>query len=688
MTLHIDFETRSTVDLKKQGVYVYAEDPTTDVWCAAYAVDDGPVQLWRMGEPCPTAVKLAVLDGDLICAHNAAFERIIWRDVLAARHGWPVPALEQWRCTMVRAYALALPGSLENAAAAVGMTEAKDMEGHRLMMQMAKPRRREKDGTLVWWDDDDRLSRLYAYCKQDVETERALDKRLLDLRPAEWALYHFDQRVNDRGIRIDVKACHQVKHIIADARDRCDAAMKSVTAGEVPTATQVAELAAWIDRQGIPCKSVAKAEIDKLLDRVDLPDNVRKALEIRRQAGKASTAKITAMLNGANHDGRSRGLLQFHAASTGRWGGRRLQPQNLPRPDMPFSLISKAFGVFGQGIDAVDILLGNPLHVVSNCLRSFITAAPGHELLTADFSAIEARVIAWLAGADRVLDVFRSGADIYCHEASGIYGRPINKKDNPDERQVGKVAILALGYEGGIGAFSAMARGYGVDMAPVCATLCDAAPPAFVEEARDWSAQWLKINGPVLTPDAALASDLTKRLWRANNPEIVEFWRQLEDAAAAAIENPGSVQRAGRYVKYRVSGSWLFCLLPAGRTLAYAYPRLEWKKTPWGADKRMIVFKGVDSMTKQWKEQTTYGGSLAENVTQATARDLLAEGMLRVEAAGYPIVMHVHDEAVAEVPAGTGNLHEFETLLSETPAWAAGCPVTAEGWRGERYRKG
>lgn len=351
--------------------------------------------------------------------------------------------------------------------------------------------------------------------------------------------------------------------------------------------------------------------------------------------------------------------------------------------------------------------------MLSNALRSFIIARPGHELIVADFSAIEARVLAWLSGQHDLLRLFEADADVYCHQASSIYGYPVlNKKTHPDERQVGKVAILALGYAGGIGAFAQMARGYGVDMAPVYPTLWDGASPEERERAEKAYLQYVhRVPRPV-GREAGVASDIVKQRWRAANPATVQYWHDLETAAVSAVQRPGSVHTVGK-VRYRCIGlsdgrPFLFCQLPSGRVLSYPYPRLQWEVIHWETGTRKVVseeeaakyrgrkgygvsakvkFKGVDSVTRKWGDAVLYGGLQAENVTQAVARDLLAEAMPRAEAAGYPIVLHVHDELVAEVPEGSGDDHEFMALMSQLPKWAAGCPVAAEGFRSRRYRK-
>lgn len=654
--LHIDLESRSAVDLRRAGVHVYAADASTSIWCAAFAVDDGPVDLWLPGDPCPDAVRRAVAEGWQIFAHNFAFERTMWRHILAARHGWPQPKLTQWRCTMAMALSMALPASLENAAAAVGLSFRKDMEGNNVMMKMARPRRPRKGENpngQYWFDDEERKQKLYAYCKTDVEVERELEKRLVQLRPAELQLFWLDAVINERGVYVDTALCEAALKVVDQAATWLDAEMAQITRGKVGACTNVGEITAWLRANGCPeVDSIAKGEIDALLARHDISPTVRRVLELRKEAAKASVAKIDALLRGKNDDNRARGLCQYHAASTGRWGGRRFQPQNIKRPDMDD--IDGAIAAVRSGdAGTVGLLCGEPLAVVGDCLRGMVAAAPGKRLVAADFSNIEGRVQAWFGGEDWKLDAFRAfdagtGHDLYKIAYAKSFGIRPEQVDKP-QRQVGKVMELALGYAGGVGAFQKMAVGYGV-------------------EVSDDKADELKVA------------------WREAHPGIVRFWYDLERAAIAAVRNPGKPTHC-RQIVFRMAGSFCWMRLPSGRAICYPYPEIRQQMTPWGEARPAFSYMGVNSYTRKWERCYAHGGVLFNNVVQGAARDVMAEAMVRVERAGYPVILHVHDEIVCERRIGEGSLPEFQRLMTAVPAWASGLPVAAGGFEAERYRK-
>lgn len=661
--LHIDFETRSAVDLKEVGLHNYASHPSTDAWCMAYAFDDEPVQLWERGQPIPPQVALHVAMGETVIAHNAAFELAIWAHIMCFRYRWPDLAPEQCQDTMVMAYAMALPGALERVAPALGLAHAKDMAGHRLMLQMSRPREIAEDGTVTWWDDSEKLEKLYAYCRNDVEVERAVATRLMQLSPREHALWVLDQTINNRGVFVDRAAVRAAIAVVQREQDRLNDGIRNATDNAVGFCTEVAGITKWIRGQGVPIPGIAKADVLDALALDDLPPAVRAVLLLRQEAGKTSTAKLQAMLDAASADGRLRGMFQFHGAGTGRWAGRRVQLHNLPRPKLKHAEIEQAVDVLtrmepAQAAQYLSLFHDKPLDVISWSLRALLKAAPGRDLLAADYSNIEGRAVAWLAGCERKLERFRAfdagtGPDIYVALAAEILGLTIEEVTDAMRQAYGKVPELACGYQGGVGAFQMMAKTYGVKVSDV-------------------------------------EAEKIKTRWREAHPEIVSYWYDIEDAAIRAVLNPGaacSVGPRGREVTFRMVGSFLWCKLPSDRVLCYPYPKLKPILTPWGAMKDCLHYMSVNGMTNKWEETHTYGGKLTENVTQAICRDLLAHGMTAAENAGYAVVLHVHDEVVSEVEKDFGNLKEFEQLCASTEAWAAGLPVVAKGWRGERYRK-
>jgi DNA polymerase len=658
--IHVDIETRSTVDLRKSGAYPYFEHPDTDVWCIAFAVDDGPLDVWTPGEPVPDVWRQGVAEGWAFFAHNAQFERTAFRLLIGPRHGWPVPALEQWHCTAAMAAAMSLPRDLAGAAKALGLAVQKDDEGKRLMLRMAKPRKVAENGALTWWDEPDRVARLIDYCKTDVEVERALTKRLRPLDASERRVYLLDQTINDRGVGLDLPLIAAAQAVVDVAGKRLNRELREVTAGHVTAATKAADLTRWLVSRGVETDSVAKPAVRDILARDDLPADVRRAVEIRAEAAKSSTAKLRAMEACASSGDRARGLLLYHGAGTGRWAGRLAQPQNYPRGSV--QRVEDAIPLIRHGeIELMEMLHGSPMEVVSSLLRGCFVPAPGHRLIAADYSNIEGRVTAWLSGERWKVDAFRAfdagtGPDLYKLAYSKSFGVAV-KEVTKDQRQLGKVQELALGYQGGKGAFNAMAALYGIDL-----------------------------------PEAEVQAIV--QAWRAAHPHVVALWRDLEDAAFSAVARKGAVAPAanGR-VRFVVKGGFLWMILPSGRPLAYPSPSIRAKVMPWTdrdgepVVRDVVSFWGVDSRTRQWARQYGYGGLWTENAVQAIARDVLAHAMLALEAKGYPIVLTVHDEIIAEVPAGRGDLPEFETIMCALPTWANGFPVAAEGWEGDRYRK-
>lgn len=707
--VHIDFETRSVIDLKKRGLDVYSNDPSTEPVCLGVAFGEQEVGLLSREDinfrdtSCEPLLD-HVSSGGLVYAHNAPFEFAIWNKVCAPRFGWPMLKIEQMRCTMAMCYAMALPGKLEDAAAAVGIDMQKDMQGHRVMLQISKPRKIDDNGNVIWWDSAEKIQRVYDYCKQDVRTERALHSRLFELSPREQALWVLDHKINERGVQIDVPAARGAMRVVAAEQLRLNAEMSAVTGGVVSACTNVGVLANWVRSRGVDAPGVAKDDIVMLLEDSSLPSDVRAALELRKEAGKSSTKKLDAMISGMGADGRVRGTLQYHAASTGRWGGRRIQPQNFVRPPVWIEdpeLQDECLNALIRGRDAawISMVYGPPMDVVSACTRAFIAAADGHTFIAADYSNIEGRKLAWLAGEQWKLDAFtaqdnKTGPELYCVTAAGIFNvEPVTITKKDPRRQIGKVSELALGFEGGVGAFVTMGSTYNLREEQLAATLpsvLESATAKNLEGAHEFWAE--RGNQTLMSKDAWMAAELIKRAWRDRHPAIVRYWAALRDGSILAVQNPGNkvmVGPEGRQVTFRQSGSFLWCRLPSGRVLCYPYPRLKTTTTPWGATRHTLHYKTVDSITKKWVETHTYGGKLSENITQASSRCLQAEGIVRVDAAGIPVVFHVHDEIVGEVPivGAEEKLILLEKEMARVPTWAAGMPITVEGWVSKRYRK-
>jgi DNA polymerase len=714
--LHIDFETRSAIDLTKAGAYRYAEDPSTDIVCSCQSFGDEPeVSAWLRSDPVPERVAMHVVSGGLLVAHNKDFERILWRYVLTPRYGWPEPALEQWRCTAAKAAYMALPRSLGEAAYVMGVTEQKDEEGHRLMKQMCRPRKiltpdmpdylywdeklgaetrswdatRMPDGSIILWVyTPQKMARELEYCKQDVRTERALDKKVPDLPERELAVFFLDMKINDRGLRIDVPTVIHCRSVAKSCYAELSNEMEVLT-GRYCKPSMVGAIADWLNREGVrtadgkEITSIAAEPLEQLLAQEGLPAHVKRVLEIRDEAARTSTSKFDSMLLRRNLDGRARGNFMLYGAHTTRWSGTGFQPQNLMRPTGDVD-IRYALKLLMEGADAdwLEMLIGAPaMQVVAECMRGMICADPGKEFITADFSNIEGRVNAWLhdelwkvqafrdydtiIGYDLSGEPIRKGRDLYLLAAEGINEVPAgtyNKKS--PERQHGKVAELSMGYQGGINAFTNMGKNYHVHVPPK-------------------KANQIKIG------------------WRKQHPNIEQGWADLDDAALNAVSDPGTAYWACNHrIGFAVHGLFLYMRVPSGDTLKYCRPEIRKARKMITVideatgepvrkvmEREAVSYWGPEGSSRRWTRKYGYGGHWDENAVQKISRDLLVHGMLKVEADGYPLVLHSHDEAVSEVEKGFGDLDAYCKTLAQLPGWGDGCPVVAEGWRGERYRK-
>lgn len=664
--LTIDFETRSAAPLKKCGAAAYAQDPTTEAICLAlkWKDEDNP-KIWfspnfrfphyrwaslpLIGDD---QVKQMMAEADIIEAHNAQFEFNIWKYVMP-RYGFDMFDVSKLRCSAAKAAMYGLPRDLAGACTAAGVAQQKDMEGSRLMMTLCKPRKALKaemlsdpdwEHKLYWRGTPADFARLGAYCLQDVRSEEALSDAIPELPETEQKLWQLDLRINDRGIRIDSGAVRDILECVENHSADMRKEFQRMTGLDSPTQRQ--KTLEHLIALGVQMEGLTAGDVKAALESTENP-TAKRILEIRQSLSKSSTAKYQAFLDAKGADDRIRGCFMYHGAGTGRWAGRIIQPQNFPRGT--FSDVEPCIRFFqNHDIDSVKMFYGDPMVAASTCIRSMIVPKPGYDFICADYSSIEGRVLAWLAGEETALEVYRSGRDPYKVAASAIYHVPYDEVTK-QQRQIGKVAELALGYQGSSGAFNMMALGYGVKV-----------------------------------PEAEVKQIVEK--WRESRPMTTRFWKELEKACQAAIKNPGKTY-VYRSIKFGVRGNMLAMKLPSGRCLWYMNPRIEPKEMSWGEVKNVIAFDGVNSTTRKWGRQYLYGGLLAENATQATARDLLVNGMFSVEAEGYSVVMHVHDEMIAEVPEGFGSVEELELLMCALPDWGKDIPLKAEGWRGKRYKK-
>lgn len=643
--LGIDIETYSSYDLKTCGVYRYVEAPDWAILLFAYAVDGGPVQCVDLasGESLPEDVRAALTDPAVVkTAYNAAFERVNLGRYLGVRLD---PA--QWRCTMVRAARLGLPLPLGQCGEVLHLEAGKMKEGAALIRYFSIP---GKNGRHYPADAPDRWATFKAYNIRDVEVEQAIlaKVRRLGVPAFEDELYTADQEINDRGVLID-------RQLVANA-ERFDTEYKAILAHQAKTLTGLdnpnspAQLKRYLaDMTGSEVETLNKKVLADLKDQLAEYPDAQELIELRQDMAKTSSKKYTAMLKCVCEDGRIHGLLQFYgAARTGRWAGRLVQVQNLPQNHLVSLDYARSLVRRGDLEEFTDNY-SNPTHVLSELIRTSFIAAPGHTFHVCDFSAIEARVIAWLAGENWVLDVFREGGDIYCRTASKMFGVPVEKHGaNAELRQKGKIAVLALGYGGGVSALEAM-------------------------------------GGARLGLSEDEEREIVK-LWRGSNDNIVKLWATLETAAVKAIRT-GEDVRINRGIVVGRKWGMLTITLPSGRTLCY--PRVSIgieRNDGWRGDHEIIEYEGTNQTTKKWGKIRTYGGKLTENVVQAIARDILGIVILRAREAGLPVVFHIHDEIVVEAAPGQ-TLEQVESLFSKPISWCSDLPLKGAGYTTPYYLK-
>lgn len=630
LVIHLDFETRSNADLKKVGQHVYAADRTTSILCAAYTLPgEDEIQLWLYTDEPPLDLIEAVREGNSVCAHNASFERAIWEEVCVKRMGWP--PVKTWNCTLALAASLNLPLGLADVAKACGLPIEKDDEGRKLMLKMTKLAHADKDTPEL-------LDRLGAYCIRDVEVEIAIGNKLGPMGlQREREIWLVDQKINARGVPIDLETVHAIVDVVEVERQRLNAELFQITGETVETAKQVAKLRDWLGDRGCILADMRADTVRDFL-KFDHDDKmIQRALEIRQAVALGSVGKYPAMISCTSVDGRARGLFQYGGASqTVRWSGRRIQLQNLPRPtikdDGLLELLLHAFRCGDR--DMVEIMFGDVMSAAKDVLRAMIASPRG--LIVSDFAQIELRVAAWCAGQQDLLDDLTSGRDRYKMVAATTYGVPVDGVSK-DQRLVGKIATLGCQYGMGWMAFLAFLGQYGVD-----------ADEALSRKAVD--------------------------AYRATHPKIVRYWWALDEAIQNALEHQ-SPFRAGPVVARSRGKGHLAIRLPSGRSLTYRAVQVEVNEM---GRKEVSYY----SPSKRCRVHG-YGGKWLENVCQAIARDILADALVALDKAGQETIGHVHDEVIVE----GGDKDIVHNLMSTTPDWCKGLPVEAETFTCMRYTK-
>lgn len=673
--MHIDFETYSKCDLKKAGAMRYARDPSTILVSIHYELN-GAAGSWNPDDPMPAEVRAHVESGGLVNAFNSFFEYCIWNYVGVPQHDWPCLPIEQTRDTMAEAAYNGLPMDLDTCAKVRTPHARKDPRGKLLIDVFSKdtpigPKKIADINAAFGTDfatkdvksqgitratrEDMKpilLHFLHSYNEDDVKAEKAIHKSMEPLPPTELKVWLLDQKINLRGVHLDLEAIFNAKEVVKIAVAHANKRIYAITGGDVEAVTSAPSIIKWLWAQGVDTDSVAAGVLDDILTWPHLSENVREVLNLRKDYGSSSVAKLDAMV-ACNIDGVAYGLLQYFGATTGRWAGRLVQPQNLPRPS--FEVAPEIF----HGSDPVEIykkvcfVYDKPVEAVKNALRHFIIAKKDHVLAACDFSGIESRVVAWIAEEEWKLEAFRAydrgeGKDNYLHAADVIFGYECaSKKTHAMERQTGKIAELACGYQGWLGAWRAF----------------------------DSSDKWT---------DDEVIGHLIK--WRENHPAIVALWKGLDQAAVHAVRNPGKLVPYKK-VTFFYEGDYLYCRLPSGRLLHYYEPEVFTDMNRGGEHVAFWAMKQVGTR-KMWTRVEGYGGLFAENIVQAISRDLMVVAMFQAEEACMPIVLTVHDELVTQPSIASGLDHRvLEKIMSTPPAWAHDLPLASEGWTDVRYRK-
>lgn len=645
--LSCDIETFSDVDLIRCGVYKYADSPNFEMLLFAYAVDDGDVHIIDIagGEELPEKIIQAIKSDTVVkTAYNAQFERVCLSRYLKLPDGEYLNP-QSWYCTAVQAAELALPLSLADVGSVLGLERQKMTEGKELIKYFCVPCKPTKSNGNCTRNrpchDINKWETFKKYCMRDVDVERQIaDKlKMYPISDEEHRLYVLDQIINDRGVLVDSELAEQAVKLNSIQTAVAVEQAYMITGLENPNS--VTQLKQWLKEKGVEIESLSKKSVKSLADETD--GDVSEMLKLRLLMAKTSVKKYEAVIRSVCSDNRVHGMMRFCGANkTGRWSGNILQPQNLPQNHLPDLTLARDIVKDGD-FEMLDMMFGNVPNVLSELIRTVLIPKPNHRFIVADFSAIEARVLAWIAGEQWRIDTFKNGGDIYCASASKMFKVPVEKHGvNGELRQKGKISELACGYGGSVGALKNMG-------------------------AVEMGVQENELQG--------LIND-----WRNANPHIVRFWYEVGNAAMKAIKEKTTVP-LGKLV-FAYERGILFIRLPSGRRLSYIKPRIGTNR--FGGDS--ITYMGINS-AKKWDRLETFGGKLTENIVQGTARDLLANALINAANAGYDTVFHVHDEIICEVPNGYGSVDELCKLMCIKPEWADGLPLNADGFECEYYKK-
>ena len=691
--LYIDFETFNEQDISV-GTYKYAE--TADVLLCAYALGDGPVRVWdRHEEFFPADLYNALEDDDLpICAHNAMFDRAI----LTLSMETPT-RLERWRCTMVKAYSHAFPGGLDQCGAALGLpkNKAKLADGKKLINRFCKPA--PKNHRADRYDrhtHPEEWEKFKRYAAMDIEAMREVDKRLPDWnwKPSDIALYHLDQRINDRGFAVDRELVDAGAEAARRDKERLAAEFIALTGGEVEKPTQRDKFRDYLNRMFGLGLDNTRADTFREMLADDLPnEDCRRLMEISILSNKTSTAKYATLAPAVSSDGRFRGGLQFRgAARTRRWAGRTFQPQNLPSRGLP---AQRSIDLYIRALkaDCHEFLFEDQMLYGSAALRGVVVAPKSKKLAVSDLSNIEGRDLSWLAGEKWKLKAFFAydagqGPDPYNLTATSMLGGNPYEVSKANRNAFGKVPDLAFGYQGGFGACQTFAKAYGIKLADQWDIIVANVDPELIAAAKANWTKWGEERNPDADYDEWVASDTVKLAWRARHPRTVALWGACQKSAKLAIQNPGKTYRAGPWLKFSVRRhagiAYLLCRLPSANFLCYCDPRYH-------QDDDVITYMGIDATATggqfgKWQRLYTYGGKIVENACQSLAMDIMAANMPAIDETGFPIILTVHDEILSE-PDADGSAEDLAALMATPPEWLPDFPLAAAGFETLRYRK-